>query len=104
MTSRLTSPNKDARTSRARQTTGPREASRRMRGTRWLLAVAAFLAAPAVHAADWPIIQGTEEGQPKDRPLRPIGFVQVVEDTMLGGYAHGLSKQNAQFDGQRPTF
>ena len=68
------------------------------------LALAALAAPSRARAADWPIVQGTEVGQPKDQPLRPFGFVQVVEDTMLGGYAHGLSKANAAFDGQRPTF
>jgi hypothetical protein len=82
-----------------------------MRATERLVRFAAIVSALLVlgiadraRAADWPIVQGTEVGQPEDRPIRPFGFVQVVGDGMLGGEVNGLSKANAAFDGQRPSF
>jgi hypothetical protein len=41
----------------------------------WLLAAAALFASTPTRDADWPIIQGTKEGQPKHRPIRPIGLI-----------------------------
>lgn len=63
----------------------------------------AFAIAREARAADWPLVQGTE---PKDAPaIRPVGFIQVTGETMLGGDVHGLtSPALAKFDGQRPSF
>lgn len=68
----------------------------------WLV-VSTLIASPA-RAADWPIIQGTEEGQPEGA-VRPFGFVQVTGEWALGGRVDGLrSKALVPFNGQRPTF
>jgi len=72
------------------------------------LGLAAAFATRAARAADWPLIGGTEEGQPKS-PLpggvRPFGFVQVTTEGMLGGEVNGLtSPALRKFDGTRPAF
>ena len=55
-------------------------------------------------AADWPLIQGTEQGQ-ADQPVRPFGFVQVVGEEVFAEPVHGLrSSALAPFDGQVPQF
>lgn len=79
-------------------------ATERARRLGLALGLAALTAAPAARAADWPIIQGTEVGQPEGA-IRPFGFIQVVGEGMLGGEVHGLrSPALAQFEGQRPAF
>ncbi len=68
-----------------------------------LLAATMTIAAPT-RAADWPIIQGTEEGQPEGA-VRPFGFVQVTGEGAFGGRVSGLrGKALVPFNGQRPTF
>lgn len=68
-----------------------------------LLATAMTFTAPA-RAADWPIIQGTEEGQPEG-VVRPFGFAQVTGEGAFGGRVSGLQgKALVPFDGRRPTF
>lgn len=55
-------------------------------------------------AADWPIIQGTEIGQP-DSPLRVFGFAQVTGEWNVDGRAEGLRGASLEpFAGQRPAF
>lgn len=73
------------------------------------LALAAFVAssmatASPSHAADWPLILGTEEGLP-DEPYRPVGFVQAVAEGSAGTRVYGLeSKPLSRFEGARPSF
>lgn len=73
------------------------------------LALALFgsfaLAPRAAHAADWPIVTGTEEGA-KDTPFRFFGFVQIVgEANVLGERVTGLSAPKLRpYEGQWATF
>lgn len=55
-------------------------------------------------AADWPLVQGTEA---KTAPaVRPIGFIQVTGEAILGGseVAGLTSPALAKFNGQRASF
>lgn len=82
-------------------------ASPRTRGTRSVagLLFAAALAFPnRASAADWPIIQGTEVGQPES-PLRLFGFAQVTTEWIADGRVGALeSKALAPYSGERPAF
>ena len=67
--------------------------------TRWCLALAC--AAPAVHAADWPMLSGSEDGRP-EQAIEPYGYLQVlVESTPLAAPVTGLqAPELAAFEGE----
>ena len=55
-----------------------------------LLTLLLALAAPTgASAANWEMIQGTEEGRP-DKPLQPFGFLQVLAEGVIAGPVEGL--------------
>lgn len=76
----------------------------RARTAALLVAVVLATSSRTSSAADWPIIQGTETGQP-DAPIRLFGFAQITAEWNVDGRAEGLrSASLAPFEGQRPAF
>ncbi|OJY22953.1 MAG: hypothetical protein BGO98_33530 [Myxococcales bacterium 68-20] len=58
--------------------------------------------ASVAHAADWPMVQGTEP--PNAPPIRPFGVVQVTGSGIIAEPVFGLSPVLAQFEGERASF
>lgn len=80
------------------------EPNRSRRAASFAVAAAILVTATKARAADWPIIQGTEEGRP-ERAVVPFGFVQVTGEGMLGSEVTGLTKPPLRaHEGERPTF
>lgn len=81
-----------------------RATDRRRIGAATVAAALLAIASPRdARAADWPMVQGTER---KDAPaVRPIGFIQVTGEAMLGDRVEGLtSPALVKFNGERASF